>query len=127
MGLDMYLYGVNETLENYSSKYDKNNTSGKTIIIYSIVRTEEMYWRKCYFVDDWIIKNVQNEVNDCDYHIVALDDLRELRDVVKKELKENREKFDDYDIYWLNYTITEINKLENRSDEYDRFEYRNSW
>ena len=129
LGLDMYLYGVHENFEKYLSKYDDNNTKKKTIISYSVVKTEEMYWRKCYIVDEWIVNNVQDGINDCDYHEITIDDLKELKSFVELELKENGNKIDDYDEWWLNYTITEIDRLVNEFEElgYERLEYRNSW
>lgn len=129
MGLDMYLYGVKTEMINYDSKYDDGNKTGKTTITYQTVKTEEAYWRKCYFVDNWIVENVQEGVNDCDYHRITLDDLKELREEVKKILSENKGKLDEYNEYWFRYTVLAIDKLEKNYEElgYDYLEYRNSW
>ena len=68
MGLDMYLYGVKS---NYWL-HDYNIGQVKTVI-------EVGYWRKANQIHNWFVENIQNGIDDCDYHReVREEDLREL-------------------------------------------------
>lgn len=50
--------------------------------------TEEVgYWRKANQIHNWFVENIQNGVDDCDYHReVTEEDLRELLDVCQRVL-----------------------------------------
>ena len=50
--------------------------------------TEEVgYWRKANQIHNWFVENIQNGVDDCNYHReVTEEDLRELLDICKRVL-----------------------------------------
>lgn len=51
------------------------------------IKEEVGYWRKANQIHNWFVKNIQNGVDDCDYHReVREEDLRELLDVCQRVL-----------------------------------------
>ena len=49
------------------------------------------YWRKANEIHDWFVNNIQDGVDDCDYHReVTKEDLEKLRDTCKKVLSETK-------------------------------------
>lgn len=71
----------------YTKKYSYNDVDKK----YGFFRIDEEvgYWRKANAVHNWFVKNVQDGVDDCEYHRkVTKEDLEELRDVCYKVLSD---------------------------------------
>lgn len=52
------------------------------------IKEEVGYWRKANAIHKWFVDNVQDGIDDCDYHReVTKEDLEELRDVCKAVLE----------------------------------------
>ena len=48
---------------------------------------ELMYWRKANQIHNWFVKNCQNGVDDCERHVITVDDLKKLKELCEKILK----------------------------------------
>lgn len=49
------------------------------------------YWRKANEIHDWFVNNIQDGIDDCDYHReVTKEDLERLRDTCKRVLSETK-------------------------------------
>lgn len=130
MGLDMYLV-----------KYDiEKDTIDKTWE----QGTEVGYWRKANAIHNWFVKNVQNDVDDCDFHVVSEENLIKLREVIMKvfDNKKNASKllpttsgfffggteYDEYYYQTLEETILILNEVLDKTNfEKERIFYCSSW
>ena len=135
MGLDMYLYGA-------TWKFDEE--THKT----EITLTEVAYWRKQNAIHNWIVENVQDNVDNCamyyldDRHLKKL--LLACRQVLEKPTVENAMSIlptkagfffggtdltDDFELEYylegLKYTVKRIRELLDNGYEY--YYYTSSW
>lgn len=98
MGLDMYLYKINNKVLPYKDEsiWDLKETNSE---LYEKLRpymlkteygnydtiTEEIgYWRKANQIHNWFVENVQDGVDDCSSYIVSKEKLEELLDICKQ-------------------------------------------
>lgn len=98
MGLDMYLNriarevipfanrDVNEIKTNDPGLYKKvmpyiEQRGDPAYFRWESFYEEIGYWRKANQIHSWFVQNVQAGVDDCDYHEVTPEQLRELRDL----------------------------------------------
>ena len=149
MGLDMYL-----NAEKYISKYDNEvlykdlNEIGFPMEVTG-VKCRAMYWRKSNQIHQWFVKNVQQDVDDCDDYPVSRETLQKLIDVCKEVLKNRKlchellpssEGFffgsTEYDEYYFEDIIRTAHELEivlaKTSEDAGKFcewefTYRSSW
>lgn len=71
----------------YSQFYEKRYSSWDTEKKYGFARIMEQvgYWRKSNSVHNWFVENIQDGVDDCNYHReVTEDDLEKLLDICTK-------------------------------------------
>lgn len=134
MGLDMFLYGV---------KYfpATKNSDNKPQQKKQIIKTEEMYWRKANHIHNWFVNNVQEGIDDCEFHEFDVHKLLALKRVCQDaiddpehadEILPTQEGFffgeTDYDDYYFNScqaTIEAIDKI--MEEDYDWYEYGSNW
>ena len=152
MGLDMYLkrklnvYSFGEN--NYSINVTKNGEPLPFINPEKVdgVLEDVGYWRKFNALHNWFVDNVQDGVDECQTSEVALEQLMELLELLKKvqkypdnapELLPTTEGFffgsieydDDY-FEEVSETIEMLEKLiadDEKYDEYFEYFYRASW
>jgi len=97
MGLDMYLtkktYIKNWDYMKPAEKHEisikrggKERTDIKPERV-SEIEEEIMYWRKVNAIHAWFVKNVQEGEDDCKSYCVEYEQLKELRDTIRKVLK----------------------------------------
>jgi hypothetical protein len=97
MGLDMYL-----TAKRYIYDFDD---SGKALKFYledmkvNDMRVKEIsyeagYWRKANHIHKWFVDNVQNGVDNCREHLVSVEELEKLLELVNEVLR-SRDKAKD--------------------------------
>ena len=136
MGLDMYLYGA-------TFKIDGETGSSE-------IHLEEVgYWRKHNAIHNWMVKNIQDDVDNCalyyldDSHLKRL--LVDCKKVLENPTPENAMKIlptvggfffggtdltDDFELnYYLNglkYTVELIRDLL-KENKYQYYYYRSSW
>ena len=136
MGLDMYLYGA------------IHNIDGETCA--SKIKFEEVaYWSKHNAIHNWMLTNVQGDVDNCAMYALTEDHLKKLLaaccTVLRNPTVENAmnalptkvgpffggtDLNDDYELEYyldgLKYTVEVINELliDNR---YDYYCYQSSW
>lgn len=92
MGLDMYLYKEVYVGANYDHRNVEVNISitvgGKPLPVnpkrVSTIREQVGYWRKSNAIHAWFVRNVQDDVDECQYSYVSLEQLEELLDTVKQ-------------------------------------------
>lgn len=155
MGLDQYL-----DKELYISEFDKYDAD-KIPKIYELlavkdcsenykhlsVRLPAIYWRKSNQIHSWFVSNVQDGQDDCRPYEVDIDDLRNLLELIKKQLK-NKKKiilepksgffFGSTDIdewYWKELERTKVDLErevqfildQNKLGRNWNYEYRASW
>ncbi len=136
MGLDMYLYGANH-------KIDSETTTSK------IELKEVGYWRKHNAIHNWMVKNVQDSVDNCAMYYVPEHDLKKLllacKTVLENPTVENAMKIlptvggfffggtdltDDFELEYyldgLKYTVKLIRELL-AEDEFEYYIYQSSW
>lgn len=136
MGLDMYLYGANH-------KIDSETTTSKIEVI------EVGYWRKQNAIHNWIVKNVQDNVDNCTMYYVPEHDLKKLllacKTVLENPTVENAMKIlptvggfffggtdltEDFELEYyldgLKYTVKLIRELLAK-DEFEYYIYQSSW
>ena len=136
MGLDMYLYGA-------IHKIDSETCTSK------IELKEVGYWRKQNAIHNWIVKNVQEEVDNCAMYSISEHDLKKLLLACKRVLEnptvENAMKIlptvggfffggtdltDDFELEYyldgLKYTVKLIRELLAK-DEFEYYIYQSSW
>ena len=78
-----------ENLEFYADYYKAHYSDWDTEHKHPWMRiTEEVgYWRKANQIHNWFVKNIQDGVDDCNYHReVTEEDLNELLDICKRVL-----------------------------------------
>lgn len=135
MGLDMFLYGI----ENATKKFI--DRKGNEITKRQIIKTEEIYWRKANQIHGWFVENVQYHNDDCGYYPVTKDELKELKSCCKDVLKnKNMAKqllptysgcffgsyeYDEYYFEQIKFTKNQIEEILEK--DYDYFEYVSSW
>ena len=126
MGLDMYLYGVNDE----HMPIDKQNR-----------RTLVCYWRKANAIHRWFVENVQDGVDDCGIYIVSVEQLKELLHLAKEALASSEPANflptmsgfffggTDYGEWYredLKHTIKTLSEII-RLDEFKLYEYHAWW
>lgn len=99
MGLDMYLDKCNRKAWGYKDmdidKMKVNNPAlYEELKPFIVMRgeyhpwesffTKVGYWRKANAIHKWLVDNVQNEVDDCEYHEVSKEKIEELLEVCIK-------------------------------------------
>jgi len=97
MGLDMYLtkktYVKNWNYMKPEEKHEITIKKGGKIREdikperVSEIEEEIMYWRKVNALHAWFVKNVQEGEDDCKSYCVEYEQLKELRDTIRKVLK----------------------------------------
>ena len=134
MGLDMNVYATN------GENLTKENLWDEDIYL----DLNSWYWRKANCIHKWMVKNVQDDVDDCDVYEVDVNQLRELKDLVEEVMEDPEKASDlipttvgfffgstDYDEGYrndLDLTLTHINQmLEEYSMGETRFFYNSSW
>lgn len=109
MGLDMYLFKSKgkkdytlQELKNFSNQISRKeegepyseleqslidkgivSKQGEYIEWYSAF-SEIGYWRKANHIHEWFVKNVQNEIDDCDYYEVSKTQIQTLLELCKE-------------------------------------------
>ena len=155
----MYLYGKrflwsggDEKLKESISKQFPNLPHKPSEISFEI-----MYWRKANAIHKWFVDNVQEGNDDCGNYDVSIEQLKELRDILKKGLTDKNKvalrlnkdalsgkdaplpttsgfffggtEYDEY--YWaeLEKTLKMLNGIFNNPKAYEDidFEYHSSW
>lgn len=109
------------------------------------IMEEVGYWRKANAIHKWFVDNVQDGIDDCDYHReVTKEDLEELRDICHEVLCDPDDaegllpteggfffgstEYDDWYIADLRKTIEIVDKvLETTDFETQMIYYRSSW
>ena len=92
IGLDMYLYA-----KKYTSKYIDEELNKKLWALFpqlkpidnidmAEVKLEIGYWRKANAIHKWFVENVQDGENNCGYYEVEREQLKKLREEIKKKL-----------------------------------------
>lgn len=135
MGLDMILFGVNDYFE--PEKPIKMNLE------------EVAYWRKANAIHNWIVANVQDNVDNCAYYYMEKRQLKQLLTICEKILANptvenamellptksgfffggvdlNKESEMKWYLDGLEYTV-EIFKQILKEDKYEYFFYHSSW
>ncbi|WP_296875606.1 hypothetical protein [uncultured Methanobrevibacter sp.] len=136
MGLDMYLYGA-------IHKIDSETCTSK-------IKLEEVgYWRKHNAIHNWMVKNVQDDVDNCAMYYVSEHSLKKLlvacKTVLENPTVENAMKIlptvdgfffggtdltDDFELEYyldgLKYTVQLIRDLLLK-DEFEYYIYQSSW
>lgn len=99
MGLDMYLDKCDRRAWGYKDiDIDKIKTNNPALYEelkpFIVMRGEHYrwesffaevgYWRKANAIHKWFVENVQNDFDDCDYHEVSQEQLKELLDICIK-------------------------------------------
>ena len=85
MGLDMYLTARVALAGDESVSVEGLDSLGLTP---AAVEYDLGYWRKANAVHGWFVRNVQDGVDDCSAYPVLIEDLRTLRDLCVKVLKD---------------------------------------
>jgi len=156
MGLDMYLTGTRH-ISSYSDEIDiklgndvqalfpelDNMTSawGDSSCVTSI-NIEAGYWRKANAIHDWLVKHIQNGVDDCGTYRFYRVQMIELRDICLKVLDDNTLAESllptasgfffgstDYDSGYLSdvsKTVTILNRCLELPESWN-FKYHSSW
>ena len=113
MGLDMYLYKKTYIGANFSHRkvkgeinltYGDNNTPFKiNIDRVSEISEQVAYWGKSNEIHRWMVKNVQDGVDDCNEYWISVDQLEELIENCKHDIEyietlqvKNDEEYPDY-------------------------------
>ena len=136
MGLDMYLYGAIHKID------------GETVT--SEIKVKQVaYWSKHNAIHNWMVTNVQSDVDNCAMYVLTEDHLKKLLaacwTVLKNPTVENAmdvlptksgpffggtDLTDDFEFeYYLNglkYTVQVIEELF-RWNQYDYYYYTASW
>ena len=136
MGLDMYLYGATYKVD------------GETCA--SEIKLEEVaYWSKHNAIHNWMVKNVQNNVDNCAMYALTEEHLKQLlaacNKVIRNRTVENAmnvlptlsgcffggtDLTDDYEFEYyldgLKYTVKVIKELL-KDGEYEYYYYQSSW
>lgn len=116
---------------------------------YTVVEYNEMYWRKAYAIDDWLVLNAREESANQDYFWVSKEKLIELRDICKEILDSIKDgvpdinlvkeklpeewvvnHFDDECKYYVAYvrkTYRYLSKLDLENNEFGNFWYERSY
>lgn len=130
MGLDMYLYGVNQKFH----QHDYN--------IGEIKKTVEIgYWRKANAIHKWFVDNCQDGVDNCAIYYVDPSEVEELKILCEEVLKNPKKgpellptedgfffgvtDYGEFYIEDLEQTIEICNWALNQN--FDYFEYQSSW
>lgn len=152
MGLDMFLKRKTNLFSYGDKKYSVDvRTNGEPLKCINPekidgVVEEVMYWRKFNALHKWFVENVQDGVDDCRTSDVALEQLKELLDLLKEvqkypdnapELLPTTEGFffgsteyDDYYFEEVSNTIEMLEKLiadDEKFNEYFSYYYSSSW
>lgn len=136
MGLDMYLYGA-------TYKIDGETCTSEIKLV------EVAYWRKQNAIHNWMVKNVQGDVDNCAMYCVSETHLKQLliacKEVLANPTVENAMNFlptvsgfffggtdltDDFELEYyldgLKYTVEVIRELL-KDEKYDYYYYHSSW
>ena len=146
MGLDQYL-NVKRYINSSNSKVAgqleviaKNAFGGMRID--SIVG-EAMYWRKANQIHDWFVRNVGEEIDNCQEVYVDVDTLRELYNTISEVVKDHDKAeellpttagfffgsrdYDDYYFSELETTKTNLEHLFLCHEDAFEYSYQASW
>lgn len=136
MGLDMYLYGAKH-------KFDSETCSSEITLV------EVGYWRKQNAIHNWIVQNVQNNVDNCALYEVSEYQLKKLllscKTVLENPTVENAMRIlptvdgfffggtdlsDNFELEYyldgLKYTVKLIRELLAKG-EFEYYYYQSSW
>lgn len=130
MGLDMYLYGVNQEF----NQHDYNIGEIKKVI-------EIGYWRKANAIHAWFVNNCQDGIDNCAIYYVDQIQLAELKSLCEEVLRHPNKgpellptqegfffgvtEYNEFYIDDIKETI-EICKWA-LNENFDYFEYQSSW
>lgn len=78
MGLDMFLIRKKK-LKGNKKIYEELNWDSKD---------EIAYWRKANQIHKWIVDNIQNGIDDCNYYYITKEKIQELVDICNDILKQ---------------------------------------
>ena len=101
------------------------------------------YWRKANEIHAWFVKNIQDDVDECEPHFVPREKLQELIDLCKEVLADRSKASEllptqsgfffgstEYDEYYFDSVKTTVDMLKKAlkeiPDAWD-FEYQSSW
>jgi len=144
MGLDMYLTARINLAGDENVRVEGLDSKGLEL---GAAEYDLGYWRKANAIHGWFVKNVQEGVDDCSPYQAKIEDLRALRDLCAKVLRDRAPEhlpptagffFGSTDVdeyYWddLHLTIDICNKACELADStknqrrYWRFTYQSSW
>ena len=137
----------NDVLKRAGINLNKNVKGG---IGYTVIEYNEMYWRKAYAIDDWLLSNACYEENARpDHFCVSEEKLIELRDMCKEILDSVKDgvpdinlvkeklpeewvinHFDDEYKYYVSYvrkTYRYLSKLDLENNKFGDFWYERSY
>ena len=144
MGLDMYIfeykkgYGPADAQKVFEDDAIGWNERGAKVAIFC---KEVVYWRKANSIHRWFVENVQNNVDDCEEHLLTKDNIIQLLALVKKAISTKDMKIlppqsgfffgntEDF-IWWfndMNDTKEYLTKLLDMWDENNTYYYHSSW
>jgi hypothetical protein len=143
MGLDMYLSAKRYLWDEEREGVKVSGFDIPAPLELCEVRCRAAYWRKANQIHGWFVKNVQDDVDDCQPYDVSRDDLQALVDLCRKVLA-NRKlaaellppnegfffgeyQYDDYYFSELQRTVDELAALLEAVDDNWSFEYQSSW
>lgn len=86
MGLDMYLYTNSRAI---TKRVHEEEPYGEYVTDYYRSEGVCLYWRKANAVHKWMVENVQDGNDDCDYYEVEVGKLVELRDICRSVLEDH--------------------------------------
>lgn len=142
---DMYEVG-HDILKRAGINLNKRVKGG---VGYTMVEYNEIYWRKAYAIDDWLVSNACGENSNPDYFWVSGEKLIELRDICKEILDSIKDgvpdinlvkeklpevwvtnHYDDECKYYTAYvrkTYRYLSKLDLENNEFGYFWYERSY
>lgn len=84
MGLDSYILKRNY-VNTYAdcNKITKDNDTNN----FNSIFEEEVHWRRAYYIHNWMVKNIQNDVDNCAIYYVSSHNLNKLLELCKKDLE----------------------------------------
>lgn len=151
MGLDSYLMkriyigGNNVTgeisLKRFNDAIDVN--IGKLNSIFELA----VYWRKSWYIHEWMVENVQNDEDNgaiyyvssynlnklletCQKDLDYLKSLKDMKDIDESNINLKNEVYDEHHIYSLEYSVEKLSDIvlnDNENDYSYSYYYEGNW